>query len=283
MTKKLPFMPFFGVDFYESERVRLMTYAEHGIYLSLLWHQWREGSLPQFQGDLERLLRREDEPIPEAVLECFPVGEDGRRRNAKLEEIRKGQLDKIEALSQKRSEAGKRGAEARWQKDGNPDGNPMANASDSHWQTDGKANGKKWEESESESESEPDNNNDDDSAGALVVRWEALAAPMDDLGRSALEGYRRAARDPHRLLGELESLVSGVHGPGGKPVDPPTLGRALHDMALAGAAAGGKTLQAYVRRAMEPERPTNGGPPQDDTKARMDRWAARKEAERGRR
>ena len=44
--EKDPAMLFFGRDFYEDEAVKLMSLEQEAVYMRLLWHAWREGSLP---------------------------------------------------------------------------------------------------------------------------------------------------------------------------------------------------------------------------------------------
>lgn len=102
MTDKLGWMPFYGVDFYESEAVTLMTLEEEAMYVRLLWRQWREGSLPA-DGPAQARLGRG--PITARVAAQFPVCEDGRCRNPRMAEIREKQL----ATYEKRAEAGRRG------------------------------------------------------------------------------------------------------------------------------------------------------------------------------
>jgi hypothetical protein len=102
MPPKLPFMPFYGVDFYDDEKVRLMDLEEEAVYMRLLWMQWREGSLPQQPAELARLARVEG--ITARVMACFPPAH-GRRKNPRLERIRVEQSQTRERLS----EAGKRG------------------------------------------------------------------------------------------------------------------------------------------------------------------------------
>jgi hypothetical protein len=102
MAPKLPFMPFYGSDFYDDEKVRLMDLEDEAIYLRLLWMQWREGSLPANPTDLGILARAD---VTEQVAACFPLSTDGRRRNPKLERIRVEHTEIRERLS----EAGKRG------------------------------------------------------------------------------------------------------------------------------------------------------------------------------
>lgn len=265
MPTRLPWMPFYGADFFGSERVRLMSHAERGLLLALLWQQWCEGSLPPVSPDICRLVSAGR--IPERVLELFPVDDDGRRRNVRLEHIRAEQ----ETYRQLQSEAGKRGAHKRWHGDpnSNPNGDPIATplatpmakgmANDSNTKPDTKP--------------EPKNYNDDDDS----VRVGALSAPMDPAGSSALEGYIRASHDPGRLLSELEAIVSGVHGPGGMPVPAEALGRALHAMQMVGVnKLSPKVLLGFCRRELEPE----DDPPAGDKPGlskEMRAWVAGKE------
>jgi hypothetical protein len=101
---KLPWMPFFGTDFYNDEAVRLMSLEEEAVYIRLLWWQWREGSVPADGQDLGKLAGG---PVTDRVLSMFPVtrGGDGRRRNPRLEELAREQ----ESKNKKRSKAGKIG------------------------------------------------------------------------------------------------------------------------------------------------------------------------------
>lgn len=262
MTPKLPFMPFYGADFYESEKVGLMDAAEQGVYLRLLWRQWREGSLPL---EVARMAQLAGVPTLSArVAECFPAESDGRRRNRRLEEIRQEQ----EAIREKKASGGRLGRARQ-----------LAQADPGH--TPGSPRGVLGQ---SESESEPDNNTHLPARPiAGEPRWGALTAGLGEPGASALAGYRHASRNPDRLLVELESLVNGLHGPGGRAVPYPALGRALHDMSLAGVEMSAKRLAAFCRSAMEPEVPTRNGHQADDTEARMAAWTRRKEAERAER
>lgn len=104
MGDKLPFMPFYGSDFYEDEAVALMSSEEEAAYLRLLWWQWREGSLPPEAEDLRALLRGKPGLSPR-VLACLPRCDDGRRRNPKLESVRQKHLQVYE----KKSKGGKQG------------------------------------------------------------------------------------------------------------------------------------------------------------------------------
>jgi uncharacterized protein YdaU (DUF1376 family) len=116
------YIPFFGRDFYAS--TAMWTAEEVGHYMRLLIIQWDAGSLP---ADLDRLelVSPGVGKVWDLLVEKFPLGEDGLRRNRRMEEHR----IKASELQAARSEAGRQGAEKRWS-----DGKRIANAS----QTDGK-------------------------------------------------------------------------------------------------------------------------------------------------
>jgi hypothetical protein len=56
MAERAPSFQFYPKDFLTDERVRLMSYAERGIYITLLCHCWLEGSLPSDAKLLTKLL-----------------------------------------------------------------------------------------------------------------------------------------------------------------------------------------------------------------------------------
>lgn len=103
MASKLPFMPFFGRDFYDDDRVARMNFAEHGMYLRLLWHQWVNDSLPGDSTDLARMLGVSE--IAPVLLECFPITASGRRINPRLRAERR----RIEVEREAKIQGGKRG------------------------------------------------------------------------------------------------------------------------------------------------------------------------------
>ena len=56
MSKRNPWMPFDGIDFYSSEAVNLMPADAEAAYLRLLWIQWQNGSLPDDPASVRQLL-----------------------------------------------------------------------------------------------------------------------------------------------------------------------------------------------------------------------------------
>lgn len=86
----------------------LMSFEEKGLYLELLCLQWESGHLPPD----EQLRRLRTKPAAlAAVLAKFPVGEDGNRRNLRLETEREKQRER---RARKSLGAAKTNA-ARWQ------------------------------------------------------------------------------------------------------------------------------------------------------------------------
>jgi uncharacterized protein YdaU (DUF1376 family) len=123
------YLPLFGRDFLAATAG--WTAEERGHYITLLIVQWEQGALPSGFDRLERV-----SPGVSAVWEIlepkFPEWDDGLRRNRRLEEHRA----KAQELKEARSEAGKRGSEARWGRTGIANGSQTASQTAS--QTDGK-------------------------------------------------------------------------------------------------------------------------------------------------
>jgi len=105
---KEPYFPFYYRDFMVSTGE--MTDAEVGKYLRYLIHQWEKGSIPSNPAMIQTI--RFDSDLWGTLEFKFPLGNDGRRRNPRLEEIR---IERDQYIA-KRSAAGKRGAEARYGK-----------------------------------------------------------------------------------------------------------------------------------------------------------------------
>ena len=142
---KLPWFPFWVDAFLSDENVLVMTNEEVGIYVKLLCHQWKAGSIPSDLLPLAKLCGTKAEAMEthwRQIGKCFGgMSENsGRLINPRLEEERQKQQNKRKA----RRVAGLRGAEARWKPHGNAKDLPMAK------------NGESELESESELELEPE-------------------------------------------------------------------------------------------------------------------------------
>jgi uncharacterized protein YdaU (DUF1376 family) len=92
MNDPRPGFLFNVVEFWSSEKVDAMDDAAIGVYVFLLSRQWQNGSVPGDAAELERMCRRilsrpwaQTWPMVEA---CFPLDDDGRRRNVRLERCR---------------------------------------------------------------------------------------------------------------------------------------------------------------------------------------------------
>lgn len=83
--KTIEWMPFLGDRFWESESVARMDDAAIGLYVWLLWRQFKHGSLPdaaQIPPILPRSgWRRRWSKLWPQIEPCFVRGEDGRWRN----------------------------------------------------------------------------------------------------------------------------------------------------------------------------------------------------------
>lgn len=104
-----------------------MTLAEQGAYIRLLCYQWQDGSIPNVETDLSRLLSvpvQHTRRIWNRISECFVPLPDNplRSANAKLEIVRNKQLEH----SAERSESGRSGAAKRWSQDSSAIIQPLA-------------------------------------------------------------------------------------------------------------------------------------------------------------
>lgn len=105
------YLPLFGRDFLAATAG--WTAAERGHYITLLIVQWEQGALPVGLDRLE-LVSPGVSAVWEILEPKFPVWDDGLRRNRKMEDHR----EKCRELKDARSEAGKRGNDARWGRHG---------------------------------------------------------------------------------------------------------------------------------------------------------------------
>jgi len=107
---KRPAFQFYPQDFLVG--TAMFSQEEVGAYIRLLAFQWEHNGLPE---KLSMLMNLAGGEVSELVLSKFPVWEDGRRRNLKLEQIRQEQIE----YSKKQSVKGKRGGNPAFEK-GNP-------------------------------------------------------------------------------------------------------------------------------------------------------------------
>lgn len=88
MKDRWPAFLFYVRDFWTSESVEQMSAADVGLYLFLLCRQWETGSLPADANAVRRLcvgILGVEHASFEKVLSCFPMCDDGRLRNERLE------------------------------------------------------------------------------------------------------------------------------------------------------------------------------------------------------
>ena len=123
---KAPAFQFYAADFLTDTAE--MTDQEVGVYIRLLSHQWINGSLHSDPNRLANGVAIGVLQVWDEIEHKFPLDNDNRRRNKRLEETRKQQQD----YRDKQSEAGREGAKKRWAKDnkligktnGDPNGDP---------------------------------------------------------------------------------------------------------------------------------------------------------------
>ena len=124
---RMPWLPWFPDDFAGS--VRGWSTLQRGGYRDALDAQWTLDGLPAEPQELRRAISAtpaEFRCIWPKIEPKFPIGEDGKRRNPRLEHERK----RWNRRSEVRSTLGKLGAQKRWGGDGNSHSQPMAIAID---------------------------------------------------------------------------------------------------------------------------------------------------------
>ena len=125
-SNSAPWISFYGEDFYRSTNG--WTLLERGAYMFLLWESWVcDGLNP----DPQRIFRSDPdlESLWPLLEPKFPIAADGRRRNPRLEAIRSTMIN----MSNRKSTAGRSGANNRWQNDASAIRLPLAE----RWQNDG--------------------------------------------------------------------------------------------------------------------------------------------------
>jgi len=110
---KSPAFQWYPADWLSDMRVRLLPWAAKGLYVDLLCYCWREGYIPADSTAIAQLCGCHDLAMIEQCLELFCVTDDPTKLNHKrLEKERVKQNDH----RNERSESGKKGAKARWNK-----------------------------------------------------------------------------------------------------------------------------------------------------------------------
>ncbi len=161
--KQDAWFPFYTGD-YTRDAGRFTT-QQHGAYLLILIDLWSHGSVPDQDAILSSLTKTtpDDWAVVRPVLEPFFIVANGEWRHKRVDAER----EKASAVSAKRSAAGKAGAAAKWQGDGNshPDAIPDAKADAS--QNDGQS------QSQSHSQVAAAGDDADKAAAAAILKcWE---------------------------------------------------------------------------------------------------------------
>src|SRR5271165_4393376 len=105
------YLPLFVGDYLSS--TSHLTAVEHGAYLLLLMHEWKNGPLPADEEILRRIARVERGAWSTAyalLKPFFRIADDGRFYQARLEEER----ERCMKIRESRSDHGKRAANSRW-------------------------------------------------------------------------------------------------------------------------------------------------------------------------
>lgn len=120
MADILPYRKHFHRDWRNSATVQMMPWAARAIYLELLDWQWESERLPNAQANAIRLLRislEEWEIFAPFFDQCFPVCDDGNRRNARLDDERRQVVERIAKARESGSKGGSVGGKKKVKKE----------------------------------------------------------------------------------------------------------------------------------------------------------------------
>ncbi len=95
--QSLPYFRWFPKDFDSDDHVRSMEDCELGLYLRCLNHSWVNDGLPSEPDEIRRRFRDNEKDFDtkwKRVAPCFPISEDGRRRNPRQEKERSEVIEK---------------------------------------------------------------------------------------------------------------------------------------------------------------------------------------------
>lgn len=197
-------MPLYVAD-YLKDTQHLST-AEHGAYLLLIFHAWtNSGMIPRSDSQLARIARLslgQWKRMRDTVL-AFWI-DQGDAAQTYMHKRISAEIDRTEAIIEKRRKAGSVGASKRWQTDSKCHADaidlPMANG----WQTDG--------QSQSQSQDLP---TEGKSPSVVTLSEAVLGAIWDDAPprarqRSSKADLRKALLSALKRGGEFEAIRSAL-------------------------------------------------------------------------
>jgi uncharacterized protein YdaU (DUF1376 family) len=134
--QKPPAYQWYPKDYESDEAVRLMTYEQEGIYRRLLDHQALHGSIPADTSQIALLVpkvpRQRFLKLWPLIASKFPVGDDGRLVNRRLERARVEWAEYVDA----KKAAGRKSVDARRLKFGSAQPNKPPNTAPNGDRTD---------------------------------------------------------------------------------------------------------------------------------------------------
>jgi uncharacterized protein YdaU (DUF1376 family) len=110
VADKYPWFPFYAADFLTDEKTLAMSFRELGLYVTLLCHQWIQGSIPADRSRAQATLKlgsshtgddADFAAFDKVVSECFEAHPTlaGRLMNRRLADIQEQQAARHERLS----------------------------------------------------------------------------------------------------------------------------------------------------------------------------------------
>jgi len=112
---KRPSFQFYPADWLSDMQLRMLPWASKGLYMDLLCYCWREGWIPSDSSAIAQLSGCHDSAIIQPCLKLFQVDpiDPSKLIHKRIQE----EKNKQDQYSKERSESGKRGAKAKWNKE----------------------------------------------------------------------------------------------------------------------------------------------------------------------
>ena len=220
---KLPWFQFWGRDFFEDERVKLMSNAQIGMYLKLLQHQWIEGSVPLNIADSSSMdlhhaghdFELANQELATVLASCFTPTKNGKRLlNARMEKIRREQEETYQLNQSRASKAGQASVLARQLNSSSTQVQHKLNSSSTQAQLkrNSKSTNQKQTQTQTETQKETLNQTETQKDEEVKSTSEGATLPALATSRSAdtWEAYRRAYTERYQVEPVRNASVNAI-------------------------------------------------------------------------
>lgn len=213
MAQEEFYLKFYHREWLSSQTIAMMDATAKGIYIMLISHQFEDGSLPAEPVFLQRLsgaTPKEWKSFEPFLDRCFPVQEDGLRRNPKVLDER----EQMKAMREKNKANGSKGGRPKKTERATqekPKQNPTVNPSETQHQTQTKGSKSNSKSKRDTNVSPPivptgDGSENSDNTVTLPVVAEVEPPSTADRWEEFAEAYPKRAGDLRKSDGKRRFL-----------------------------------------------------------------------------